>query len=77
MIKEAMKEYYEKFKEPSPQPMCLGSKYRGEYEKLLKKAIQRGSPITEDELDEFLDDKEFDLVEDGEALEKNIKKGLK
>ena len=32
---------------------------------------------TEDELDEFLDDKEFDLVEDGEALEKNIKKGLK
>lgn len=77
MIKETMEEYYEKFKEPSPSPMCLGSKYRDEYEKLLKKAIQRGSPITEDELDEFLDDKEFDLVEEGEALEKNIKKGLK
>ena len=76
MIKEAMKEYYEKFKEPSPQPMCLGSKYLDEYEKLLKKAIQRGSPITEDERDGVLDDKECDLGEGGEALVKNIKKGL-
>lgn len=77
MIKETMEEYYEKFNEFAPMPINLGSAYKDEYEKLLKKAIDRGSLITEDEIDEFLDDKEFDLVEKGEALEKNIKKGLK
>lgn len=77
MIEKTMKEYYEATGEMPPAIMCLGNDYEEEYEKLLKKAIQRGSPITEDELDEFLDDKVFDLVEDGEALEKNIKKGLK
>lgn len=77
MIEKTMKEYYESTGEMPPEIMCLGNAYEEEYEKLLKKAIQRGGPITEDELDEFLDDKEFDLVEDGEALEKNIKKGLK
>ena len=77
MIEKTMKEYYEATGEMPPAIMCLGNVYEDEYEKLLKKAIQRGSPITEDELDEFLDDKEFDLVEDGEVLEKNIKKGLK
>lgn len=77
MIEETMKKYYEATSEMPPVPMCLGNAYEEEYEKLLKKAIQRGSPITDKEMDEFLDDKEYDLVEDGEALEKNIKKGLK
>lgn len=77
MIEKTMKEYYEATGEMPPSVICLGNAYEEEYEKLLKKAIQRGRPITEDELDEFLDDKEFDLVEDGEVLEKNIKKGLK
>ena len=58
-------------------PMNLGSEYRDEYESFLKKAIKRGSPITDDELDEFLENKEYDLVEEGEALDKGIKKGLK
>ena len=47
-------------------------------EALMEKAIQRGSPITIEEVREMLKDSEpFDLVKEGEVLDKNIKKGLK
>ena len=77
MIEETMKEYYEATGEMPPVTMCLGNAYEEEYEKLLKKAIERGVPYDENDFGEFFKDKPFDLVEKGEALEKNIKKGLK
>lgn len=76
-IKETMEEYGKAFNEPAPMPMNLGNAYLDEYEDFLKKAIKRGKPIAEEELDEFLSDKEYDLAEEGEALDKGIRKGLK
>lgn len=73
---ELMEKYFNKFKDFPP--FAFGMPKSEEYDTLMEKAIQRGSPITNEELTEMLKDSEpFDLAKDGEALEKNIKKGLK
>ena len=73
---ELMEKYFNKFKDLPP--FAFGMPKSEEYDTLMEKAIQRGSPITNEELREMLKDSEpFDLVKKGEALEKNIKKGLK
>ena len=73
---ELMEKYFNEFKDLPP--FAFGMPKSEEYDMLMEKAIQRGSPITNEELREMLKDSEpFDLVKEGEALEKNIKKGLK
>lgn len=76
MEEELMEKYFNKFKDLPP--FAFGMPKSEEYDALMEKAINRGSPITNKELTEMLKDSEpFDLVKEGEALEKNIKKGLK
>ena len=76
MEEELMEKYFNKFKDLPP--FAFGMPKSEEYDALMEKAINRGSPITDKELAEMLKDSEpFDLVKEGEALEKNIKKGLK
>lgn len=76
MEEELMEKYFNKFKDLPP--FAFGMPKSEEYDALMEKAINRGSPITDEELTEMLKDSEpFDLVKEGEALEKNIKKGLK
>lgn len=76
MEEELTEKYFNKFKDLPP--FAFGMPKSEEYDALMEKAIQRGSPITDEELTEMLKDSEpFDLVKKGEALEKNIKKGLK
>lgn len=73
---ELMEKYFNVFKDLPP--FAFGMPKSEEYDTLMEKAIQRGSPITNEELREILKDSEpFDLAKDGEVLEKNIKKGLK
>lgn len=76
MEEDVMEKYFNKFKDLPP--FAFGMPKSEEYDTLMEKAIQRGSPITNEELREMLKDSEpFDLAKDGEVLEKNIKKGLK
>ena len=72
---ETMEKYFNAFKDLPP--FAFGMPKSEEYEALMEKAIKRGSPITNEELREMLNDSEpFDLVKEGEVLDKNIKKGL-
>lgn len=72
---DTMEKYFNAFKDLPP--FAFGMPKSEEYEALMEKAIKRGSPITIEEVREMLKDSEpFDLVKKGEALEKNIKKGL-
>ena len=72
---ETMEKYFNAFKDLPP--FAFGMPKSEEYEALMEKAIQRGSPITIEEVREMLKDSEpFDLVKEGEVLDKNIKKGL-
>lgn len=72
---ETIEKYFNAFKD---LPLfAFGMPKSEEYEALMEKAIQRGSPITIEEVREMLKDSEpFDLVKEGEVLDKNIKKGL-
>lgn len=75
MEEDTMEKYFNAFKDLPP--FAFGMPKSEEYEALMEKAIKRGSPITNEEAREMLKDSEpFDLVKEGEVLDKNIKKGL-
>ena len=67
MTKELMDkmEAYEKATgDMAPTFICFGSAYEEDYIAWLDKAISRKKAFTDDEIDEFLKDKSFDLIDD-------------
>lgn len=76
MIEETMKKYYEATGDMPPMIMCLGNIYEDDYKKLLEKAIERKKPLTEDEIDEFLEDKQYDMYDEEKDFIKGFKNGL-
>ena len=74
MIEETMKKYYEATGNFAPVIMMYGDE---DYEKLLEKAIERKKPLTADEIDEFLEDKQYDMYDEEKDFIKGFKNGLK
>ena len=65
--------------ETAPKFMCFGNIYEEEYIAWLDKAISRKKAFTDDEIDEFLKDKSFDIVDDNgkKDFDRGFGKGMK
>ena len=61
---DKMEAYEKATGDMAPMFICFGGAYEEDYIAWLDKAISRKKAFTDDEIDEFLKDKSFDLIDD-------------